>query len=85
MKSIIYLNKETLYTVGGEPQIRFNGKPLHCAPISISLEDKFLMYENAIEKRIIDALSNTGRTYYHAIWDTVGDKSMVYYIKRSKE
>ena len=84
MKSIIYLNKEHLYTVDGEPQI-INGKSLHCAPISISPEDKFLFFEGDIEKRIIHALSNTGRTYYHAIWDTVGEESMVYYIKRSKE
>lgn len=84
MKSIIYLNKEHLYTVDGEPQI-INGKSLHCAPISISIEDKFLFFEGDIEKRIINALSKTDRTYYHAIWDTVGDKSMVYYIKRSKE
>lgn len=83
MKSIIYLNKEKLYTVDGEPQI-FYGKQLYYAPITIDVGDQFSS-EDAIEKRIISALSKTGRTYYHTIWDPIGDDSMVYYIRNSSK
>jgi len=79
--STIYLNKEKMYQENCQPAL-INGKQLHCAPITIDLGDKFSS-EDAIEKRIISALSKTGRTYYHAVWDPIGDDSMVYYIKNS--
>ena len=82
-KSIIYLNKEKLYQVNCQPAL-INGKQLYCAPISISSEDKRCQLDY-VERRIINALSNTGRTYYHAVWDPIGDDSMVYYIKFSSE
>ena len=81
--SIIYLNKEKLYQENCQPAL-INGKQLHCAPISISSEDKKYQSDH-VEKRIINALSNTGRTYYHAVWDPIGNDSMVYYIKFSRK
>jgi hypothetical protein len=83
MKSILYLNKEKMYQENCQPGL-INGKQLYCAPITIALEDKFYP-ENDIEKRIISALSKTGRTYYHVIWDPTGNDSTVYYIKFSSE